>query len=56
MSHRSHRDCYYCTETFDLDTDYQKHGVNKHQGKLLYPDQAYIEKHGLESQGREWEI
>jgi len=56
MSHRSHRDCYYCTETFDLDTDYQKHGVNKHPGKLLYPDQAYIEKHGLESQGREWEI
>jgi replicative DNA helicase Mcm len=54
-SYRSYRDCYYCTENFDFDSDYKKHVLNKHLGKLCYPNKAYIEKHGLESQGRDWE-
>jgi hypothetical protein len=56
-SHRSpeYRDCYYCSESFDFDSDYKKHVVNKHQGKLCYPDKAYIDKHGLNSQDRDWE-
>ncbi len=61
-SHRSYRShgnkknaCYYCPEGFDFESDYKKHVLTKHPKKLCYPDKAYIEKHGLTPQGRDWE-
>ena len=48
--------CYYCPEGFDFKTDYERHVINEHPKKLCYPNKADLELHGLEPQGKEWEI
>jgi len=49
-----HKNCNFHT---DDEQEYRRHGAqNHHKNPLLYPSKFEIEKYGLTSQGKEWEI
>jgi replicative DNA helicase Mcm len=53
--------CYYCEirgsifET-NSESEYHKHGNQKHFNKSMYPSIATIQKYNLKPQGKEWEF
>lgn len=47
--------CYHCDFTVDEKIEYERHFVQRHPGKLAYPDMTTIEKEGLIPQGKPWE-
>lgn len=50
-------ECYYC-DSFNATndrTDYERHVILDHQGKLAYPDMISITKEGLVPQNKPWE-
>lgn len=53
--------CYYCDKKGSIfetnsESEYHRHGNQKHFNKSMYPNLATIQKHGLKLQGKEWEI
>lgn len=49
-----HRGCEFET---DEEQEYRRHGAAKHlKNPLLYPSKAELERYGLQSQGKSWEI
>jgi hypothetical protein len=49
--------CYYCTSCETNDKGhYESHVVLKHPGRLAYPTRAYLEKLGIQSKGKSWEM
>jgi hypothetical protein len=53
--------CYYCDKNGSIfetnnESEYFKHGNQKHLNKPMYPNMATIQKYGLMPQGKEWEI
>jgi hypothetical protein len=49
--------CYYCQnfQTND-EAEYSRHGVIRHPNKPSYPTKADLQRLGLKSQGRSWEV
>jgi hypothetical protein len=49
--------CYHCNN-FHTDNEkyYERHNTINHYGLAAYPTIADLEKHGLEPQGKSWEI
>jgi replicative DNA helicase Mcm len=53
--------CYYCAKKGSIfettnESEYHKHGNQKHLNKPMYPNRTTIEKYNLKPQGMEWEI
>jgi DNA replicative helicase MCM subunit Mcm2 (Cdc46/Mcm family) len=53
--------CYYCDKKGSIfetnsESEYFKHGNQKHLNKPMYPNMATIQRHGLKPQGKEWEV
>ena len=48
--------CYYCDFKPTNESEYHKHGNQKHFNKSLYPNKATLEKYDLKPQGMEWEV
>jgi len=51
-------ECYYC-EDFQAtmnETEYQKHVISTHPGKLAYPSQSDLIKNKLKPKGNTWEV
>lgn len=47
--------CYYCNFSTNFEDEYLKHGVAKHYGKPLFPNEPEMIKYELEPQNRHWE-
>lgn len=52
---RSVFECYYCDYFSDSQSDYERHVINKHPGKLCYPNEASLKAMGIASKGKRWE-
>jgi hypothetical protein len=48
--------CYYCDFKPTNESEYHKHGNQKHFNKSMYPNLATIQNYGLKAQGKRWEI
>src|SRR5215207_1706926 len=48
--------CYYCDFKPPNESEYHKHGNQKHMNKAMYPNRATIEKYNLKPQGKQWEV
>jgi len=51
-------ECYYCEDfptTMDQ-TEYQRHVISTHPGKLAYPSGSDLIKNKLKPKGKAWEI
>ncbi len=48
--------CYYCSYETNVEREYERHVVLRHQGKIAYPSEIDLEKLGLKAQGKNWEI
>jgi hypothetical protein len=48
--------CYYCDFKPTNESEYHRHGNQKHLNKPMYPTRATIEKYNLKPQGKAWEI
>jgi hypothetical protein len=53
--------CYYCDKKGSVfetnnESEYHRHGNQKHFNKSMYPNLATMQKYGLIPQGKEWEI
>jgi hypothetical protein len=53
--------CYYCEAKGSIfetnsESEYFRHGNQKHLNKPMYPNLASITKNGLKPQGRNWEV
>jgi hypothetical protein len=48
--------CYYCDFKPTNESEYHRHGNQKHLNKPMYPNRATIEKYNLKPQGKAWEI
>jgi hypothetical protein len=50
--------CYYCNRfsvTYDR-SEYERHVIVKHPGKLCYPTKAELDRLGIADKGKSWEI
>jgi hypothetical protein len=48
--------CYYCGYKPDSKDHYERHVILRHDHCLAYPKKVEIEKRGLKTQGKDWEI
>ena len=53
--------CYYCDKKGSIfetnsESEYHRHGNQKHFNKSMYPNLATIQNYGLKPQGKTWEI
>ena len=46
---------YYCNFSTESEDQYLSHGVTKHFGKSLFPNESEMIRYQLEPQNRHWE-